>query len=200
MSGRAALYLHDLQALLPTGAAWPRDPGTVRHGQLGAAADGLARGHDLAEQLIEEADPRSARELLGDWERVAGLPDPCSAGIATTLQERRAAVVSRLTTTGGQSVAYFACIAAGLGYTVEIDEFRPAVCGRARCGDRANGPHAVRHTWRVRVTEPRVTRARCGASQVGDRLGKITRAEDLECLLRRLKPQHTTLIVSYEGS
>jgi uncharacterized protein YmfQ (DUF2313 family) len=52
----------------------------------------------------------------------------------------------------------------------------------------------------VRITEPRVTLFRAGASQAGDLLGKITRAEDLECLLARRKPAHTTCIVSYEGA
>jgi uncharacterized protein YmfQ (DUF2313 family) len=200
MRADAEQYLAHLQALLPSGPAWPREPEAVLTKVLAAEADGLARAHNRTADLVDEADPRSARELLGDWERVAGLPDPCSAGIATTLQERRAAVVTRLTATGGQSIVYFTGIAAGLGYQVTIDEFRPFVCGRSRCGDRLNGPHSVRHTWRVRVGEPRVTLFRAGASQAGDRLGKFTRAEDLECLLRRLKPQHTTLIVSYEGT
>lgn len=200
MADLADLYIHQLLALLPVGPAWPRDPGTVRHGQVGSVADTLARAHKRAEDVLREARPRSALEMLADWERVAGLPDPCSAGIVTTLQERRDAVVARLTATGGQSRAYFAQIIDALGYTAEISEHRPFICGRSRVGDVLGGPHSVRHTWRVKVNGPRVTLFRAGASQVGDKLGKITRAEDLECILHRLKPAHTNLIVSYEGA
>lgn len=194
------LYLSQLHALLPTGAAWPREPDTVLTKVLLAMADGLARGHNRALDLIEEADPRTAFEMLADWERVCGLPDPCSAGIATTLQERRAAVVTRLVSTGGQSISYFRELIVALGYDATVEEFRPAVAGIARCGHRLNGLPSVRFIWRVTVHGPRVTRARAGVSQAGDKLAKITRAEDLHCVLQRLKPGHTTLVIAYEGA
>lgn len=44
------------------------------------------------------------------------------------------------------------------------------------------------------------TRFRTGASQASDRLGKIARAEDLECLLARLKPAQSNLHLIYEGA
>ncbi len=200
MDDKAAAYTAQLQALLPPGSAWPREEGAVLTDALRAQADGLARVDDRAVDLVNEADPRGAFELLADWERVTSLPDSCSAGINTTLQERRAAVVARWTATGGQSIGYFGDLIAGLGYSAIIEQFRPFICGRSRCGDRLNGPHGIRHTWRVRIHGPRITWFRCGASRCGDRLGKITRAEDLECLLRRLAPAHTSLIISYEGA
>lgn len=200
MGDKAAAYTALLQALLPSGAAWPRDDGAVLTQVLGAMADGMARIDDRAVDLVNEADPRSTMEMIGGWERVAGLPDACSAGINTTLQERRAALVARLTATGGQSVGYFAALIAILGYSATIEQFRPAICGIARCGRRLDGPASVRHTWRVTVHGPRATRARTGQSQAGDKLVKITRAEDLACMLHRLKPAHTTLILAYEGA
>jgi len=126
------------------------------------------------------------------------LPDVCSEA-AQTLQERRADVVAKLTAQGGSSKAYFQALAEAMGYSIEIDEFRPFVAGLSRCGAVLGGAHAVRHIWRVRVTGPRFTPFRAGASQCGDLLGKIARADDLECKLKRLKPAHTNLIVSYEG-
>ena len=196
----AADYLSQLQALLPQGPAWPRDAGATLTKLLNAWADELARVDGRAAQLLEEADPRTTLELLPDWERVAGLPDPCGASIASTLAERRAALVDRITAKGGASKPYFQGIAERLGYQVEIARFRPFICGLSRCGDPLNGAPSVRHYWRVRVVGPRVTLFRTGASQVGDRLGKITRATDLECLLTRLAPAHTTVIVAYEGA
>lgn len=188
-------YTQHLLALRPTGPAWPEQDQA-----LSGLAPELARVHNRALDLIEEGDPRTAREALARWEGVTGLPDPCSAGIATTLQERRAAVVARLNATGGQSASYYESLATSLGYSVRITEYRPFVAGWSRCGDRLSGPHPVRFYWRVEILGARVTLFRAGSSQAGDRLGKITRAEDLECLLRRLRPAHTTLVTSYQGT
>lgn len=194
-----AAYRAQLQALLPPGSAWPRHGSATVTRLLDAFAAEFARLDSRGMTAIDEADGRLTLELLADWERVCGLPDTCT-GLATTLQERRAAVVEKLTAQGGASPAYFTALAAAMGYTVEIDEFRPFLTGLNRCGDRLGGGHAVRYQWRVRVTGPRYTPFRTGASQCGDLLGKIARAEDLECKLRRLKPAHTNLTVSYEGS
>lgn len=196
----ASAYLAQLQALLPLGSAWQRNAAATLTRLLGALAEELARVDARADDVINESDPRSTLELLADWERVCGLPDACGAELATTLQERRATVLTKLTSLGGTSKAYFLALATAMGYTIEIDEFRPFVAGLNRCGDRLNGGHAVRYQWRVRVVGPRYTPFRAGVSQCGDLLGKITRAEDLECKLKRLKPAHTNLIVSYEGA
>lgn len=195
-----AQYLALLQNLLPPGAAWPREDDADLTKILTAMADEFARIHCRALELFEEADPRTTLELLGDWERVLGLPDDCTAA-ADTIQERRSAVLQRLTSLGGQSVAYFIGVAEALGYDgVEIEEYRPFECGASECGDPLNGPSSVRHEWRVAVPDPRVTDFRCGESECGDPLGDIDRADDLECLLTRLKPAHTDLIFSYEGT
>ncbi len=192
-------YRAQLQALLPLGDVWPRSPNATLTRLLAALAAELSRVDGRAEQLLTEAMPAASLELLTDWERIVGLPDACSAELATTITERRQNVVSKLTQRGGCSRAWFIEFAAGLGYTIEIDEFRPFIAGMSRCGDRLGGGHSVRHIWRVRVPGPRYTAFRTGSSQCGDLLGKITRAEDLECQLKRRKQAHTNLIVSYEG-
>ena len=187
-----------LASLAPRGMALPLDETSTWQRLLGALAEELARVDARGDDLLREADPRSALEMLSDWERVCGLPDECTGDVATTLQERRAAVVARLTGLGSQSLAYFQALVDVLGYTVTIEEFRPFICGRSRCGDILGGPHAVRHTWRVAVDGPRVTWFRTGASQCGDHLATIQEAFDLECLLNRYKPAHTRLVFSYE--
>lgn len=192
-------YLAMLQDLLPPGAAWTREEGTALSSLLAALAGEAGRVDLSAHRLMdEEALGSAALALLSDWERVCGLPDACSSAWATTLAERRAAVVAKLSSRGGQGGAYFRSLAATLGYSVTITEFRPFICGLNRCGDILNGGHAVRHVWSVTVHGPRVTRFRCGESTPPDSLAKITRAEDLECLLRRYAPAHTQLIVAYE--
>ncbi len=189
-------YLAVQQSLLPPGQAWPRDGESLLTRVLTALADGWNRLHARALRLVEEADPRTAREMIMDWETVCGLPDECTFS-ATTLEERREAVVRKLTYRGGQSRTYFQGLAKALGYEIEILEFRPFVCGLARVGDVLTAGHEVRHVWRVWVKGVRATRFRCGVSSCPDKLGKIDYAEDLECLLTRWKPAHTRLVFGY---
>ncbi len=197
MTLTAEAYRDQLLSLAPAGSALPQDAASGWASLLLALAAELARVDERGDDLLDEADPRSALELLPDYERVCGLPDACTVS-ATTLQERRGRVTAALTSLGGQSRAYFQAQAEALGYDVTIEEFRPFIAGWSRCGDALSGAASNRHYWRVRVHGPRVTLFRGGASACGDRLGAIAQAEDLECLLERLKPAHTVLIFAYE--
>lgn len=191
-------YLEQFFSLQPPGTALPRDPESDWGKLLAALAQEPERVEGRAAALVREADPRQATELLTDWERVTGLPGPCPLQWDATLQARRAAVVAQLTGVGGQTKAFYHSLAALLGLTIEITEYRPFICGLSRCGDRLNGPHDVRFVWRVLVKGRRVVRFRCGQSACGERLLSFGRQEDLECLLRQYAPAHTVLIVGYE--
>jgi uncharacterized protein YmfQ (DUF2313 family) len=191
----AAEYREQLKALLPPGQAFPRDPGTTLHDLLDGMSIELARVDGRAGAMPLEANPSTSAELLPDWERVAGLPDKCSGVLEQTLQGRRNALLAKLTSTGGQSAAYFIEIAAVLGYTVTIETFRPFRVGRSRVGDLlTNGPWAF--TWLVRAPEVSVTSFRVGQSAVGERL-RTWGNDTLECKLNQLKPAHTIAIFAY---
>lgn len=206
-------YASQLRNLLPQGLAWPRQPGLRRDDLLEAEAVELSRVDTRVGDLLREADPRQALETLGDWERVAGLPDSCVVATSITIQERRARLVQKLTSTGGQSIGYFADIAENMGYPVEIKEFRPFVCGLSECGLVEEESPAgstlvygltdlptIRYYWAIEVLEPRVTWFRMGASELGkDPFAKIDIAADLECVINKLKPAHSDLVFSYEG-
>lgn len=205
-------YLSFFQALLPPGAAWTRDAKAELTKVLDFFAGEFAKIHSRALDLLNESDPRSTIEMLADWEHVAGLPDSCSYGTADTVQERRLALVQKITGRGGQSAKYFVELAETLGYEIEILENRPFTCGISECGlGKALGAYSaqlhqlsdkldVRYFWKVLVKGPRVTWFQCGASECGkDPFAKITRAEDLECIFQRLKPAHTALTIAYEG-
>ena len=183
-------YLIHLQALLPSGAAWPREPDTVLTKVLHALADGLARAHNRAVNILNEADPRTTLELLTDWERVCGLPDPCS-GLAATIAERRAQVVARLTATGGQSVAYFESLAATLGFPITIVERRARFHGRRHHGTPYGGPE-MQFIWEVHLPPETVFRRRHGQGFHGEPYASWG-AQVLICMLERLKPAHTRI-------
>ncbi|SNT29105.1 Uncharacterized protein YmfQ in lambdoid prophage, DUF2313 family [Noviherbaspirillum humi] len=197
MAVSAIDYLRQLQALLPHGAVWPRNDDAALTRLLQAAADELARIDARSEQLVSEADPRTTAELLADWERNAGLPDPALvvAGLSQSVAQRRTALVTRLTTVGGQSPAYFIALAGALGYTVTITDFKPFQAGVSRCGARlTNG--AWRHAWQVNGALNTVTPFRAGQSAAGDPLNAWGN-QLLEAVLSRFKPAHTTVLFAY---
>jgi uncharacterized protein YmfQ (DUF2313 family) len=196
-----AVQRNTLASFLPKGGAWPREIDSFLMKLVEGLGVEFADVEEQVKLLIEEADPYTTLYTLADWERALGLPDECS-NLATTIQERRLAVVAKYLNEGGQSKAYFQALAQAYGYTVTIEEFRPFVCGFGQCGvTPLMGGAEVRFYWRVKVTGPRATYFRVGVSQVGtDPLLKISRAEDLECIYNKLKPAHTILIFAYEGA
>lgn len=182
-------YLAHLLALRPPGPAWPADDP-----HLGAAAEECTRAHNRAVQLVEEADPRTTYEQLADWERVAGLPDPCTPA-AASVGARRLSLVQRLTMQGGASRAYFVALAAALGYPgAAVTEFVPMTCVSA-CADALNPPPAWLHAWQLNLGATRVMEMNCLAP-CDDSLrgwGDAT----VECVVRRLKPAHTEVLFTY---
>lgn len=170
-------YAGQLRALLPVGAAWSAQPGALLSRLLLALGDELARIGANAEALRPEVDPRTTSQLLPEWELTAGLPDPCVTA-AQSIEQRRTALVARLTATGGASKGYFIALARSYGYTVTIEE--PAL-----------------HTWRVRSSEVvGVQRFRAGRSVAGDPLVSFGN-QSFECLFNRLKPAHTAVLFAY---
>ncbi|MEJ6817677.1 YmfQ family protein [Pseudomonas sp. LF-5] len=191
----AADYLEQLKTLLPPGQAFPREAGTTLHNLLDGMSIELARVDGRGENLPAEANPASTNELLSDWERVAGLPDKCSGVLEETLQGRKNALLAKLSSTGGQSSAYFIELASTLGYTVTIEEYRPFRAGRSYAGDPlTNGPWVF--TWLVRAPESTVISFRAGASAAGERL-RTWGNDTLECKINQLKPAHTIALFAY---
>lgn len=196
----AADYAAQLRQLMPQGAAWSFAPDGPMAGFLLALGEEFARIDARGLDLLEEADPRTALELLGDWERVAALPDACS-GAPDSPAERQAALHQKLTRLGSQSRAAYIEMAARLGYVIQIDEHHPFRMG-CRMGERVNGPDWA-FAWTVRVRPfPRMSQQLFYAVfRMGDRMGTRLRgfgALDIECLIRRAAPAHTVVLFSYE--
>lgn len=188
-------YLEQLQELMPKGPAWPSgEPGWLKN-QLRAWADEFARIDGRLVALLDEADPRFTSELLGDYERVSGLPDGCvvSAGVTQSTAERRASLVARLTTRGGQSRAYFIALAAAMGYTITITEFHAH-----SVDDDVDFPlYGIGWTyvWQVNAALNTVFEATVDDT-VDDPIASWSNVA-LECVIRRYAPAHTLVLFSY---
>jgi len=188
-------YLQQLQGLLPPGPAWPKDADSVITRLLHGLAAELARVDGRAQQLVEEADPRTTAELLADWERVSGLPDTCAVALggAQTTAQRRAALLTRLTTVGGQSASYFIGLAAALGYAITVTEFREHTV-EDDVEHPLYGP-AWNFAWQVNAALDTVNEITVNDT-VEDPLATWGN-ELLECVIERLAPAHTLVLFSY---
>jgi uncharacterized protein YmfQ (DUF2313 family) len=207
-------YREAFLALLPQGQAWPRQ---AMVSVLWQTCDGLCdywgsvdgRAADLLET---ESDPRATLELITDWERNWGLPDPCLTSPPTALNERRLALLTKMTMLGAQSRQFFINLAAAYGYTITITEYAPYMTGVSRVGDQSGiynpgdptryhwqlGPPEMRFCWTIHVSALSLTYFHVNSSQCGiDRLLKIGIASDLECVLGKLKPAHTLIVYDY---
>lgn len=188
-------YRDSLSALLPMGLPWPREPEAVLSRLLHAWAEALARVDARALDLLEEADPRCTTELLPDWERAYGLPDPCLSETAQTRAQRLAALLDRITDPGRQRPADFIAIAAALGVSATLTEYQPE-----RDGDdddqSIRGP-AWAYTWELRCAADAAPAFESVLDDDDTPLSTWIGVPALECLVRRLKPAHTTLIMSY---
>lgn len=199
-------YAGAFLSLFPIGPAWSRDPDST----LVKTATGLAyyygtidgRAGDLLER---ESDPRITLELLPDWERNWGLPDPCFPS-ATTIGERQKMLVLAMTWMGGQSRAYFENLMSWLGYgAITIGEWSPFMAGVSQVGDTRPqpnehyrwyiGPPEMRFYWSAQVGKPSLIWFRAGKGQAGvDHHLEFGVVDDVQCLLNRWKPAQTQLV------
>ncbi len=172
MAGR---YLNLLLQLLPPGFAWSRKDGDLPK-LLDGASQELSRLDDQATLLTTEMDTRYTSQLLAEHEQDFGITPPAGA----TEAERQAALQAAKLAMGGQNPAYYIAVAKGMGYTITIDQFKPAWCGVFKCGEGCGEQDNIFY-WRVNVKYDKNR-----PTAVGD---------DLREVLERLQPAQMTLLM-----
>lgn len=182
-------FLSALQSLMPRGRAWPKDPSATQWKALAGLAPIYERSTARANYLLTDASPKFTLELLPEWEKSLGLPDPC-AGSSPTIQQRQAQVFARFVNNGGQSPGYFISHVALLGFTITITEYAPFRASVNRAGDPlTNGDWP--NTWTVHgPLAGAIQFFRAGESSAGEPLSTFGNAE-LQCLLGEIAPAHT---------
>jgi uncharacterized protein YmfQ (DUF2313 family) len=178
----------------PFGQAWPTNADATLAELAYSLGHATWRIDRRADDLTEiEADPAQTVEMLPDWERNYGLPDPCTP-LGATIQQRQAALLFKLRAQGGQSAAYFVAVAAAIGVPITIETFTPFVAG-SRAGTPLYGPEYA-FVWRVHAPATQIIYFRAGRSAAGEPLRAFGNAE-LECRLHAIAPAHTILQFAY---
>lgn len=170
--------------------------GEALSAEIEAVGTQLDVAQAITEALLIEIDPRTTDLLLDDWERVYGLPDGCS-DIGQSIEQRRSALLAKVSDSGGLSKRYFLQVAEGLGYRdTSITTFVPSNC-EMTCEMPLRGER-FRFLWTVNLPHQNdnhtVFRAdtRCDSRLDSYAFGA------LECQFMRLKPAHTQVILTYK--
>ncbi|CAP57506.1 YmfQ family protein [Gluconacetobacter diazotrophicus] len=183
-----------LLRLLPTGPIWSREPGSLPYLIAAVWAPTFQRNGDRASNLLADAFPSTAVELLPEWESTLGLPDPC-AGTSPTIEQRQAQVVARLTDNGGSSIAYYTALAKSLGYDITITQYVPSRFGKTFGG--TFGGDAWAYAWKISAPQFTIQQR-----QFGNAFGEPYATWGntvLQCEIRTRAPAHTVLLWDYGG-
>lgn len=189
------VWLSALQAMLPPGRAFTRDPDAVLTKLLTAIAKVFLDAQLKFEALMLQADPRRATSMLPDWERTLGLPDRCTPA-GQQLVDRQRAAYQRLTEEGGQSAPYFIGLAEKLGEAgVTITKFKRFQC-TSDCNDALYST-ADKFVWRVNIPRPALNaRWMTCNSNCTSALQEYTPSV-IECALDERKPAESNVIFAY---
>ncbi len=186
-------FLAALLALLPQGAAWPREPDAVATRYLSALASRAAVLHARIGVLSElESFPSSTSELLLDWEHAFGLPDECGVA-ADFVEARRGAITAKLTDQASPTVARFIAMAARYGATVTVYEHQAYTC-EMDCELPVND-ETWRFAWTINGPGDVISEATCEDNCEVPLRAWQTGA--YECAIRRDAPAHTVPIFTY---
>jgi uncharacterized protein YmfQ (DUF2313 family) len=186
----------ELLGVMPDGFAWPEgDVDTyTAAGKIGLANE-LALVEASMEAMLPQVDPRSAPDLLADYQRVLG-PDPCKRDqLSLSFSDQAALAFQRWTGAGGSYAGWFEQAAAAIGETVTITEYAPSQCGGSVCGDMLV-PVPQNCTYLVGLKTTRVTQAVCGAAQCGELIGAFTPSL-MECVFKTFGPLDKWPFFSY---
>ena len=189
-------YVKLLRSLLPLGKAWNREEGSRTTTFLKAISKEFGRIEDRTLELVEEFDPRTAVKSLEDWERVLDLPDRCIEDPdSLTIEQRRNAILQKLTARGGQSLAYYEFVASQAGFNIDASNYAPFRASRSSAGDPLTNDLWL-FWWNVNAPST-ATYFSAGSGRAGDPL--VVYGESvLECLIRKLKPAHTEVLFTYD--
>lgn len=176
-------YRDQLIQLLPPGDVFAARPGSNLYKLLHGLAGEFARVESRADALIRESVISTADELLEEYEKDFGIPEPGDE-LSMTRSGRIQTLLAKLLEIGQQNKQYFVDIASGLGYMIEIQEFRPAWSGIMKAGDTC-GDLSVMFSWLVWIwiTE--------------DMKWDIS---ELMRKIQKLRPGHTQVFFRFKGA
>jgi len=174
-------YRRSLIQQLPRGVAWTGERDSVLWKLLLAFGTELGNLDARTKDILDEIDARTTEELLEEWEDLVGLPGACVSNPSTDIEDRRAALLTRLKEKGGHSIPFFVELALSLGFQVEIEEFCAFRAGKSGAGDPVYDEDG-QFVWKVHASNNLTADQR----------------ELLECSIERVSPAYTLVLFEYD--
>ncbi|WP_086650878.1 putative phage tail protein [Acetobacter cibinongensis] len=112
-------YTAAFLSLLPTGPIWPRALNGIISRLASVWVQPIKRNGDRAANLLADAFPATTQELLPEWQKTLGLPDPVQPP-GQTLEQAQGQVVARLVGSQATSIPELEAVASTLGYSATI--------------------------------------------------------------------------------
>lgn len=182
-------YYQQLKALMPKGVAWVDEDPVLR-----AVASECAVLHWRTDRLFIESIPTRAEQMLGEWEKDWGLPDPCFTD--TSISARRANLVAKVRNNSVPNRGFVLAVLKDLGYPNA--ELEHPQCLRA--GFRA-GERVYSENWHyVVIVKTNSQQVQIKPMRAGDRAGsRLYKWGDdvLNCYLKKLFQAHIKVLVAY---
>lgn len=183
-------FTESLAGLLPTGHAWPRDPGSTLMAVVRSKAAQLAQHTDDVHAMVRQWQPATTVARLAEWEASCGLPDLC-LGTSQTEAQRRQNLLRTLrgpvltlvdSSSAAPSVIEAAC--SEIGFDVSVVYNKPMRVGQ-RVGRRLGDLDGRLYVFVASRSQP----MRAGVGRVGDRLvERDLPPANLTCFLERFIP------------
>lgn len=142
-------FLAALQAYMPRGKAWPRDPNAVLTAVLNGLSAIFSAQTAAANGLLPDAFPSTTVDLLTEWQSTLAQPDPAGPS-PSTLSQAQQFVAAKFSLTGGQSVTAFLGFAAAYGLSITVDQRAPFRAGQSRAGHQC-GTTDWFHAWYIHL-------------------------------------------------
>ena len=182
-------YYQQLKALMPKGVAWVDEDPVLR-----AVAAECAVLHWRTDRLFIESIPTRTEQMLDEWERDWGLPDPCFTD--TGITARCAALVAKVRNNSVPSRLFVLAALKDLGYPNA--ELEHPQCLRA--GFLA-GDMVYSEDWHyVVIVKTNSQQVQIKPMRAGDPAGSrlYTWGDDvLNCYLKKLFQAHLKVLVAY---
>lgn len=187
-------YLNTLLKLLPRGKLWRSDEDSGNYKLLGGISVEAARVDRRIAKLELETDPHTADETFEDWETDYGMSKTCG-GLSATIPERRADLIAKIVSFGGQSKDYFLSFfdASDGDVTISYPESLSVV--GVSVGVHLDHPN--RSTWRVNLPNAELEYFTAG-SMAGTPLVRIKHTVKM-CLIQKYKPTNTHVYFTNEA-
>lgn len=114
-------YADSLAMYLPGGPLFSAKfiAGSNLRNLLRGIAGRYVQADEYVDELLKEYLPDETNLFLDEWEVVLGIPDTCFDG-SGTVQERRTAILVKLSALGVQTQADFVALAAKFGVSVNV--------------------------------------------------------------------------------